>query len=124
MWGARTLSRDTFLRYLPVRRALQSVERRVASALQLVVFEPHTQMLWLQAVQIVLNVLLPLFNEGGLRGDRPDQAFFVRCDSSNNPPEAIAGGQLLIEVGVAIAAPAEFIVFRVGRRDGVVEVVE
>jgi hypothetical protein len=124
LWGARTLSRDTFLRYLPVRRALQSVERRVASALQLVVFEPHTQMLWLQAVQIVLNVLLPLFNEGGLRGDRPDQAFFVRCDSSNNPPEAIAGGQLLIEVGVAIAAPAEFIVFRVGRRDGVVEVVE
>ena len=33
-------------------------------------------------------------------------------------------GRLTCEVGVALAAPAEFIVFRVGRREGVVEVVE
>jgi hypothetical protein len=31
---------------------------------------------------------------------------------------------LFVEVGVAIAAPAEFVVFRLGRDEGVVEVLE
>ena len=48
----------------------------------------------------------------------------MRCDASNNPREAIEQGRLLVEVGVAIAAPAEFIIFRVGRKEGVVEVLE
>ena len=67
---------------------------------------------------------MPLFEQGGLRGDRPDQAFYVRCDASVNPPESIAEGKLYCEVGVAIGAPAEFVVFRVGRREGAVDVVE
>jgi phage tail sheath protein FI len=67
---------------------------------------------------------MPLFESGALRGTRPEEAFYVRCDSTINPPEAVAEGQLLIEVGVAVAAPAEFIVFRIGRREGVVEVLE
>ena len=38
--------------------------------------------------------------------------------------EVIATHPDVVEVGVAVAAPAEFVVFRVGRREGVVEVVE
>jgi hypothetical protein len=124
VWGARTLSNDKYLRYLSVRRCLSAIERRVAAALDDVVFEPHTAILWLRVTQIVFQVLSPLFESGALRGERPEQAFFVRCDASNNPPEAIAQGQLLLEVGVAIAAPAEFIIFRVGRKEGVTEVLE
>src|ERR1035441_7779701 len=70
------------------------------------------------------SVLVPVFNAGALRGDTAEQAYYVRCDGSNNPPETIAVGQVLCEVGVAVAAPAEFIVFRVGRREAVVEVLE
>ena len=40
------------------------------------------------------------------------------------PPESVLAGQLVCEVGVAVAAPAEFLVFRIGRREGVVEVTE
>jgi len=36
----------------------------------------------------------------------------------------VNAGQVLGEGGVAIAAPAEFIVFRVGRREAVLEVLE
>jgi phage tail sheath protein FI len=41
-----------------------------------------------------------------------------------NTPDTIAEGQVICEVGVAVAAPAEFIVFRLGRKEGVVQVVE
>jgi phage tail sheath protein FI len=124
IWGARTLSEDLFLRYVAVRRCLSAIERKVFKALGPIVFEPHNQLLWLRVTQLVFGILLPVFESGALRGSRPDEAFFVRCDATNNPPEAIAEGRLLCEVGVAIAAPAEFIVFRVGRREGVIEVLE
>jgi hypothetical protein len=124
IWGARTLSGDQWLRYLPVRRCLSAIERRALAALRPLVFEPNTPTLWFQITQAVLGILLPAFNAGALRGETADEAFYVRCDASNNPSDTIAAGQVLCEVGVAIAAPAEFIVFRVGRSDGVVEVTE
>jgi hypothetical protein len=124
VWGARTLSQDQWLRYLPVRRCLSAIERRAFAALQPLVFEPNTPTLWFQITQAVLGILLPIFNAGALRGGTAEQAFYVRCDDTNNSPEGIAAGQVLCEVGVAIAAPAEFIVFRVGRREAVVEVLE
>jgi phage tail sheath protein FI len=124
MWGARTLSTDMYLRYLAVRRTLTAIELRMKAALDLLVFEPNHPALWLQITQTAFGVLLPLFESGALRGERPEEAFFVRCDDRVNPPEGIERGELLVEVGVAVAAPAEFIIFRVGRREGVIEVLE
>ncbi len=124
IWGARTLSDDRFMRYLPVRRCLSAIERRMMATLRPLVFEPNTPTLWFQITQAALGVLAPIFESGALRGATAEESFYVRCDDSNNPPEAIALGQVLCEVGVAIAAPAEFIVFRVGRREAVVELLE
>ena len=124
VWGARTLSTDHWLRWVSVRRCLSAIERRMHAALEPLVFEPSTPMLWLHVTQLALGILIPLFESGALRGDTAEQAFFVRCGPSNNPPEAVQNGRLVCEVGVAIAAPAEYIVFRVGRREGVVEVLE
>jgi phage tail sheath protein FI len=118
------LSSDCWLRYVAVRRCLSLIERRAVVALQPVVFEPNTPMLWLQVSQLMLDILLPLFESGALRGKRPDEAFTVRCDASVNTPELVEQGMLVCEVGVAIVAPAELIVFRLGRREGVVEVME
>ena len=124
VWGARTLSGDRWMRFLAVRRCLSAIERRMMAALRQLVFEPNTPTLWFQITQAALGVLTPVFTSGALRGETAEQSFYVRCDDSNNPPEAIANGQVLCEVGVAIAAPAEFIVFRVGRREAVVELLE
>ncbi len=124
VWGARTLSGDAWLRFLAVRRCLTAIEKRVARGLEELVFEPNTPILWLRVTQLVFGVLEPVFESGALRGSRPEEAFFVRCDETNNPPEAVAEGRLLCEVGVAIAATAEFLIFRVGRREGVIEVLE
>jgi hypothetical protein len=124
LWGARTLSGDMWMRYLPVRRCLSAIERKAWAALRPLVFEPNTPTLWFQITQAMLGILTPIFNAGALRGATAAEAFYVRCDDTNNPPETIAVGQVLCEVGVAIAAPAEFIVFRVGRDEGVAEVIE
>ena len=124
VWGARTLSTDMWLRYVPVRRCLSAIVRRALAAMEPLVFEPHNAALWLQMTQAMLNILLPIYESGALRGDRPEQAFYIRCDASVNPPEQIENGLLVCEVGVAVAAPAEFIVFRIGRREGTVEVME
>ena len=112
VWGARTLSTEMWLRFISVRRTLTAIELRMRAALDLLVFEPNRPALWLQITQTAFSVLLPLFESGALRGERPEEAFYVRCDGRINPPEAIARGELLVEVGVAVAAPAEFIVFR------------
>jgi uncharacterized protein len=124
VWGARTLSTDPWMQFINVRRTLSAIERSCKAALDLLVFEPNTPFLWAQITQGVMGVLLPLYESGGLQGDQPDQAFYVRCDDTINTAETIAAGQLICEVGVAIASPAEFIVFRIGRQEGVVQVLE
>jgi uncharacterized protein len=124
VWGARTLSTDRWLKQISVRRTLTYVTLQMRAALRPFSFEPHTNFLWLRVIQTALGVLLPLYERGMLRGDSPEQAFYVRCDAQLNTPDDIAAGRLTVEIGVAAAAPAEFLVFRVGRREGVVEVLE
>jgi hypothetical protein len=124
LWGARTLSTDPWLRFLSVRRTLTAIEVRMKRALDLVVFEPNGPALWMQLTTVALSVLLPLYERGALRGGRPEEAFYLRCDGSVNPPDSLAAGRLVMEVGVAVAAPAEFIVFRVGRLEGLTELAE
>jgi hypothetical protein len=124
LYGARTLSTDKWLRFLSVRRTLTAIELRMRAALAPLVFEPNTPTLWMHVATMALGVLVPLFEDGMLRGERPEEAFYVRCDESVNPAESIAEGRFVVELGVAVAAPAEFLVFRLGRSEGVVEVLE
>jgi hypothetical protein len=128
VWGARTLqwatAPETSLGWVNVRRCLSSIERNVERIGQAVVFEPNLPLLQLQVVSSVTGHLLDVLAAGALQAEEPDQAFFVHCNGSNNPPAMIDAGELICEIGVAIAAPAEFIVFRVGRREGVVELRE
>ena len=111
------------LKFLSVRRTLTAIELRMKMALDQLVFEPNSPRCGSRSRRS------PSACSSDLRVGRAprraaEEAFFIRCDDSVNPPESIEQGRLVIEVGVAIAAPMEFIVFRLGRREGVVEVVE
>jgi hypothetical protein len=46
------------------------------------------------------------------------QAFYVRCDETLNPPEVQALGQVVVEIGVAVVRPAEFVIFRISQWAG------
>jgi hypothetical protein len=54
-----------------------------------------------------------LFQHGALKGGRPAEAFFVKCDAETNPLEVRMAGQLVCDVGLAPIVPAEFVVVRI-----------
>ena len=118
VWGARTLSSNPSWNYLNVRRLFNMVETTIMDGTQWAVFEPNDLALW-QKVKRTLNAYLrTLWREGALFGLTPGEAFFVKCDAENNPPESIDLGRLIVEVGLAPVKPAEFVIFRVSQWQG------
>jgi hypothetical protein len=113
--GARTLSRDPQWRQLSVRRLVTMIERAIEQQMQWAVFEPNNSTLRTQVRLALLSYLRQLFRVGAFRGGTEDEAFFVRCDDTNNPPYVADAGRLIAEVGVAPAEPLEFIVLQLSR---------
>ena len=115
IWGARTLASDTDWQYINVRRLFNMIESTILEGTQWAVFEPNDVALW-EGVKRTLNAYLRgLWSAGALFGQSADQAFFVRCDETTNPPESIDAGKLVVEVGIAPVKPAEFVVFRISQ---------
>jgi phage tail sheath protein FI len=77
------------------------------------VFETNGPALWLALARGATTVLLEAWRAGGLQGDRAAQAFQVRCDATNNPPEQQDLGMTMCEISLAPAVPMEFITLRV-----------
>lgn len=116
IYGARTVSQDTQWTYLSVRRLFIYVEQSLKNSLQWVVFEPNDQTLWAAVSRDIDAFLTTLWNQGGLFGATAQEAFFVTCDASNNPPETRALGQLYIDIGLAPVYPAEFVIIRITQK--------
>ena len=118
VWGARTISSDPSWRYLNVRRLFNYIEESIFEGTQWVVFEPNDMRLWGRVKRTINAFLLRVWRDGALFGATPDQAFFVVCDESNNPPEVRDAGQLIVDIGIAPVKPAEFVVFRIAQFSG------
>jgi phage tail sheath protein FI len=115
VWGARTLSSDPEWRYLNVRRLFNYVEKSILQGTNWVVFEPNDPKLWDSVKRTVTMFLRRVWRDGALFGKAPAQAFFVKCDEENNPPENRDVGILTVEIGIAPVKPAEFVVFRISQ---------
>lgn len=124
VYGARTVSSDPDWRFINVRRLLAMIEEAVEESMQWVVFEPNTFTLRQGVISSVASFLELLWRDGALAGTTAQDAFFVKCDETNNPPGLAAQGRLICDVGVAPAIPAEFVVFRVGRVGETLEIIE
>ena len=118
IWGARTISSDPSWRYLNVRRLFNYIEESIFEGTQWVVFEPNDVRLWGRVKRTINSFLLRVWRDGALFGATPDQAFFVKCDEENNPPEVRDAGQLIVDIGIAPVKPAEFVVFRIAQFSG------
>jgi hypothetical protein len=122
VWGARTLQGNDHAgsewKYVPIRRLALFLESSLYDGTQWVVFEPNDEPLW---SQIRLNVgafMQDLFLKGAFQGTTPQQAYFVKCDSSNNPQSSIDLGIVNILVGFAPLYPAEFVVIQIQQMAG------
>lgn len=120
VWGARTIGGDdnTDLKYINVRRTLLFLSKSINDGTQWAVFEPNTSALWQKITRNVTAFLTNVWRSGALFGDTAQQAFYVKCDAETNPPSLSDLGQVVTEVGVAIARPAEFVIFRISQAAG------
>lgn len=116
VWGARTISSNPEWRYVNVRRLFCMVEQSIQNGTNWVVFEPNTRDLWKKITRNITSFLLNIWRSGALFGDTPEEAFYVRCDDELNPPESIDAGYVVVELGLAPAKPAEFVVFKVSQK--------
>ncbi|SDF45761.1 hypothetical protein SAMN05216553_101728 [Lentzea fradiae] len=115
LWGARTLSSDPEWRYINVRRLFNFIEESILNGTNWVVFEPNDEYLWSSVRRVVGAFLQRIWRNGALMGRTAAEAYYVKCDEENNPPESRDAGNLIIEIGVAPVKPAEFVVFRIAQ---------
>lgn len=115
VWGAHTLlgEENSEWRYINVRRLFLFIEKSIDHGTQWVVFQPNDQQLWGKITREISDFLRRVWRSGALFGATESEAFFVKCDASNNPPEVRAAGQCIIDIGVAPVKPAEFVIFRI-----------
>ena len=116
--GARTLRGNYSDRYVPIRRTLIYLRKALTDLTEFAVFEPNDQRLWRQLTGVTSGFLTEFWNQGGLRGDTPEQAYFVKCDDETNTLASIDSGEVRLEIGVALQRPAEFVIIKIGQFDG------
>ena len=130
LWGVRTLlwrspdSRFQPLAFVNARRCLTAIARTAYHLGHQSMFEPNNAVLRAQIVLVLFGYLMDVYRSGALKGGTPEQAFYIKCDSENNTQDMFDRGELVCDIGVALVAPAEFIVFRVGRKNAVTEIAE
>jgi phage tail sheath protein FI len=122
VYGARTLASDEAgdpeWVYVSVRRLVNFLRESIDAGTQWVVFEPNAPDLWSKIRRNVSAFLTSEWAAGALVGATPEQAFYVRCDETTNPPDVRARGQVVTEIGVAVVQPAEFVIFRLSQWAG------
>ncbi len=118
VYGARVITSDEEWKYINVRRLFIFLEASLDQGTQWAVFEPNDQTLWNRLIQSVSAFLTTIWQQGGLMGATPDQAFFVKCGYDTMSQDDIDNGRLIMLVGVAPVFPAEFVIIRIGQWAG------
>jgi len=114
IWGARTLAgNDNEWRYVPVRRFFNMVEESCKKSTEPFVFEPNDANTWVKIQGMIENFLTTLWRQGALQGVKPEHAFYVAVGLGKTMTSLdILEGRLIVEIGMAVVRPAEFIILR------------
>ena len=114
IWGARTLAgNDNEWRYIPVRRFFNMAEESIKKATEAFVFEPNDANTWTKVKAMIENFLILQWRAGALAGAKPEQAFYVNVGLNETMTALdILEGRMIVEIGMAVVRPAEFIILR------------
>jgi phage tail sheath protein FI len=115
LWGARTATSDPEWKYVNLRRYFAYLEHSIDRGTQWAVFEPNGERLWANVRRTIEDFLFNEWQMGALLGDKPEKAFFVRCDRSTMTQNDLDNGRLVCLIGVAPLRPAEYVIFRIGQ---------
>ncbi|MEZ5104839.1 MAG: phage tail sheath C-terminal domain-containing protein [Draconibacterium sp.] len=114
VWGARTLAgNDNEWRYISVRRFFNMAEESIKKATEQFVFEPNDKNTWVRVKAMIDNFLTTQWRAGALAGSSPDKAFYVKVGLGETMTAIdILEGYMIIEIGMAVVRPAEFIILK------------
>lgn len=119
VWGARTLGDAAGdWRYVPVRRLTLMIAQSVAEGTRWAVFEPNDMTLWRSLHRSIGAFLQALWRAGALTGAKPEDAFFVKCDTQTNTQADIDAGRVNMLIGIAPVKPAEFVIIQISQSAG------
>lgn len=111
VWGARTLDGNSNdYRYIQVRRTLIYIEQSIKQALAPYVFAPNDSLTWGTVTAAIASFLTGLWQQGGLVGAKPSEAFTVSCGlGSTMTSQNILDGYMIVAVTLQLVHPAEYI---------------
>lgn len=114
VWGARTLDgNNNEWRYVNVRRLFNLIEESTQKATAFAVFEPNTAVTWLKVRAMIESYLYGLWEAGALAGPTPAASYFVEVGLGKTMTQQdVLEGRMIVEIGIAAARPAEFIILR------------
>lgn len=114
VWGARTLAgNDNEWRYISVRRFFNMVEESTKNATEQFVFEPNDRNTWIRVKSMIENYLTQQWKAGALMGTTTREAYYVKVGLGETMTEQdIWEGRMIVEIGMAVVRPAEFIILR------------
>jgi uncharacterized protein len=114
IWGSRTLDGNSNeWRYVPVRRFFNMAEESIKKATEQFVFEPNDANTWVKVRAMIENFLILQWRAGALAGAKPEQAFYVKVGLNETMTALdILEGRMIVEIGMAVVRPAEFILLR------------
>ena len=119
--GARTLKGDGQFPFVSSRRGVSSIERALKRGLEFVRHRNPTESLLAEVDRTVRTYLLEQTGLDAFQSRDPDKAFFVETSSKLI---SVAGGvasRVLVRVGLAMNAPAEFVVISVSQDTRAIE---
>ena len=114
VWGGRTLAgNDNEWRYISVRRFFNMAEESIKKATEQFVFEPNDKNTWVRVKAMINNFLTAQWRAGALAGPTPEKAFYVNIGLGETMTAIdILEGNMIVEIGMAVVRPAEFIILR------------
>ena len=114
VWGARTLAgNDNEWRYVSVRRFAIFAEESLKKAIDQFIFEPNDAQTWVKVQAMIEGFLTDQWRAGALPGVKPEHAFYVAVGLGRTmTARDVSEGRLIVEVGLAVVRPGEFIVLR------------
>jgi uncharacterized protein len=94
---------DTTWQRIGVRRFHNFAERAIAAGTAWVVHAPSNEATWTQVTKEIETFFTRLWRARVFTGNKPEEAFFVRCDRTTMTESDIANGRVVWMYSVALA---------------------
>lgn len=117
VWGSRTLSSNPLFRFVNTRVILNVLIDVMNRSFDDILFESidSAGTIYSRVKSIATQVLNQFYRQGALYGNRPEQAYLVVCDDSNNDSVLLEQGTVRMDTYVAISPTLERLAITIAR---------